>query len=268
MGDEPLYSHERGRFVPTEHTRGPWHPDHQHGGAPAALLARMLERLAGDGFFVTRMTLDLVRPVPLTPLIVTAEVTKRGKRSLGMAARVDAGGRTVVDARASAVRLADLPIGDDAPPAPALPAGTPGPDQGTPGEFGTGTATDQPAFHRTGVDVRFVVGGFDVPGPATAWFRLRRPVVDDEAPSGVQRAAAAADFSNGISWALSPERWMFVNADLTLHLARPPVGEWLVHDATTVLGDTGGGMAEGALYDDSGRVARSAQSLVLERRPA
>ena len=71
-----------------------------------------------------------------------------------------------------------------------------------------------------------------------------------------------------ISWALSPERWMFVNADLTLHLARPPVGEWLVHDATTVLGDTGGGMAEGALYDDSGRVARSAQSLVLERRPA
>lgn len=45
MADDPLYIHEGGRFVPTEHTRGPWHPDHQHGGAPAALLARSVQSL-------------------------------------------------------------------------------------------------------------------------------------------------------------------------------------------------------------------------------
>src|SRR5262245_10832772 len=99
MGTEPLYTHESGRMVPSEHTRGPWSPDHQHGGAPAALITRALEREAGAGFAVTRITLDLLRPVPLTPLIVTTEVTKRGKRSLSMAAHVDAGGTGVLHAR-------------------------------------------------------------------------------------------------------------------------------------------------------------------------
>jgi hypothetical protein len=264
MGDEPLYSHEHGRFVPSEHTRGPWHPDHQHGGAAAALVGRALERVAGDGFAVTRLTLDLLRPVPLTPLVVTAEVTKRGKRSMGMAARVVAGGTTVVDARAAAVRVADLPVGQ--PPGDDRPVSA-GPDSGRHATFGP-TDVDQPAFHRTGMDVRFVGGGFDVPGPAQAWFRLRRPVVDDEPPTGLQRAAAAADFNNGISWALPIAEWMFVNPDLSLHLARPPVGEWLALDARTVVSDRGMGMAEGALYDHLGRVGRATQSLVLERRPA
>ena len=266
MGDEPLYTHERGRYTPSEHTRGPWYPDHQHGGAPAALLARALEGLAGDGFALTRLTLDLVRPVPLTPLIVTAEVTKRGKRSLGLAARVDAEGHTVVDARASAVRLADLPAGE----ASAAFAATlsPGPEAGRHADFGPGMTGDLPAFHRTGMDVRFVGGGFDEPGPAQAWFRLRRPVVDDEEPTGVQRAAAAADFSNGLSWSLPADRWVFVNADLSVHLARPPQGEWIALDAITVATDHGVGMAEGALYDASGRVGRSVQSLVLEHRPS
>jgi hypothetical protein len=263
MGTEPLYTHASGRFFPSEHTRGPWHPDHQHGGAPAALVARALEHLAGDSFAVTRLTLDLLRPVPITPLIVTTEVTKRGKRSLSMAAHVDAGGVGVVHARASAVRVADLPVGEAAAGA-AVPL-SPGPEAGRNAEFSV--AAEGPGFHRTGMDVRFVGGGFDVPGPARAWFRLRRPVVDDEEPSGLQRAAGAADFGNGISWVLPLDRWVFVNADLTVHLARPPVGEWVGLDALTVLSDQGIGMAEGALYDAAGRVGRSAQSLVLEPRP-
>jgi hypothetical protein len=264
MGTEPLYTHESGRFVPSEHTRGPWNPDHQHGGAPAALVARALEGLAGAGFAVTRITLDLLRPVPMTPLIVTAEVTKRGKRSLGMAAHVDAGGVSVIHARASAVRLADLPVGEAAAGYGTLLS--PGPEAGRHAEFGV-TDADLPAFHRTGMDVRFVGGGFDVPGPAQAWFRLRRPVVDDEEPSGLQRVAGAADFANGVSWMVPLDRWVFVNADLTVHVARPAAGEWVALDALTVVSDRGIGMAEAVLYDEAGRVGRSVQSLVLEARP-
>jgi hypothetical protein len=33
------------RFLPTELARGPWDPGAQHGGAPAALIARAVERV-------------------------------------------------------------------------------------------------------------------------------------------------------------------------------------------------------------------------------
>ena len=59
---------------------------------------------------------------------------------------------------------------------------------------------------------------------------------------------------------------MFVNADLSVHLARPPQGEWIALDAVTVATDHGIGMAEGGLFDEVGRVGRSVQSLVLEHR--
>ena len=46
--------------------------------------------------------------------------------------------------------------------------------------------------------MRFARGGVDA-GPAAVWLRLRRPIVDDEAPSQLMRLAAAADFGNGVS---------------------------------------------------------------------
>ena len=56
------------RFVPTELARGPWTPEAQHGGPPAALLARTLEREPGaEGMLVARLTVELLRPVPIAP---------------------------------------------------------------------------------------------------------------------------------------------------------------------------------------------------------
>jgi hypothetical protein len=91
-------------------------------------------------------------------------------------------------------------------------------------------------------------------------------VVADEQPSGVQRAAAAADFGNGVSWVLPFDDWIFLNPDLTLHLARPPAGEWIGLDAMTLPSDQGMAMAESAVYDERGRVGRAVQSLLLRRR--
>jgi Thioesterase-like superfamily len=116
------------------------------------------------------------------------------------------------------------------------------------------------------MDVRVVAGAADVAGPARAWFRLRRPVVGGEEPSGLQRAAAAADFGNGVSSVLPYDRWIFVNPDLTVHLARPPQGEWIALDANTLVSDEGTAIAEATLYDSAGRLGRSVQSLILERR--
>jgi Acyl-CoA thioesterase C-terminal domain/Acyl-CoA thioesterase N-terminal domain len=262
MSDEPLFTPRGADFLPSEHTRGPWDPRHQHGGAVAALAARAVERTAGAEFCVTRLTVELMRPVPLEPLAVDIAVPRPGRRVLGITVSVSAGDLEVevVRAHAVAIRRAELPTGEGHETFLE-----PGPQAGIELPFGFEEA-DQPAFHRTGMEVRFVDGGADRPGPAKAWFRLQRPVVGDEQPSGVQRAAAAADFGNGISWVLPFERWIFLNPDLTLHLARPPVGEWIGLDALTLPSDQGMAMAESALYDDHGRLGRAVQSLLLQRR--
>lgn len=263
MPAEPLYLPSGADFVPSEHTRGPWDPRHQHGGAVAALVARAVERTAGPEFALTRLTLELMRPVPLERLAVDIAVPRPGRRVLGITVSLSAGDLEVevVRAHAVAVRCSDLPTGEGH--ATFL---EPGPEAGEVRPFGFSGDEDQPAFHRTGMEVRWVDGGGDRPGPATAWFRLRRPVVGDEEPSGVQRAAAAADFGNGISWVLPFDGWIFLNPDLTLHLARPPAGEWIGLDARTLPSDQGMGLAESVVYDAEGRLGRAAQSLLLERR--
>jgi hypothetical protein len=264
MADEPLYVPRGLDFLPTQHTRGPWDPRHQHGGAVAALAARAVERRAGDEFTLTRLTVELMRPVPLESLAIDVSVPRPGRRVLGITVSISAGDleTEVVRAHAVAVRRAELPTGEghDA-------RLEPGPDAGVDRPFGFGNGDDDgPAFHRTGMEVRFIGGGADRPGPARAWFRLYRPVVGDEAPTGVQRAAAAADFGNGVSWVLPADRWIFLNPDLTLHLAREPQGEWIGLDALTIHSDQGMAMAESAVYDERGRLGRAAQSLLLQRR--
>lgn len=260
--EEPLFHHRGLDFVPTEHTRGPWDARHQHGGAVAALVARAAEQTAGPGFAVSRLTIELMRPVPLETLAVDVAVPRPGRRVVGIDVSLSAGDLEVevVRAHAVAIRRSELPTGEG-----HRSFLEPGPEAGVDSPF-IFEDHDRPAFHRTGMEVRFVGGGGAQPGPAKAWFRLRRPVVDGEEPSGVQRAAAAADFGNGVSWVLPPDRWIFVNPDLTLYLARPPQGEWIGLDAVTLPSDEGMALAESAVYDVQGRLGRAAQSLLLQPR--
>jgi hypothetical protein len=88
-------------------------------------------------------------------------------------------------------------------------------------------------------------------------------VVPTELPSGLQRVAAAADFGNGISRVSSLEALTFINPDLTIYLERAPVGEWICLDAVSRLHAHGIGLAESALYDETGRLGRSVQSLLV-----
>lgn len=257
-----LYHRDGDAFVPSGHTRGPWDPGAQHAGAPAALLAGAAEAAVPDGLSLTRLAYEVHRPVPLEPCTVAVDVVRPGRRVFGVRAELAVGGDVLVALSAVAVRQGDTGAAATAggpPPFPPPPGERPGAGWTFGGDEGE-------AFHLTGMDVRPVIGGFDRPGPATAWFRLLRPVVDDEPPSPVQRVAAAADFANGLSWELDPADWLFVNVDLTVHLARPPAGEWVALDAVTRIGPAGAGWAEATMWDDRGAVARSAQALYVARR--
>ena len=121
-------------------------------------------------------------------------------------------------------------------------------------------------FHRSAMDIRFLDGAFETPGRARVWFRLDQPLLEGEEPSGAQRAAAAADFGNGVSRVLDWSAWLFVNTDLTVHLHRDPVGEWIGLDARTAIEPNGSGLAVADLHDERGPVGVSLQSLFVAPR--
>ena len=123
-----------------------------------------------------------------------------------------------------------------------------------------------PFFGTDAMEIRFVAGAFNHPGPAAAWFRLKVPLVDGEDPSGLQRLAAAGDFGNGIAASLPWEEWIFINPDLTLYVDRVPDGQWIGLDSRTIIAEGGVGLAESVLYDERGRVGRAVQSLLVARR--
>lgn len=252
------------RFAPTELARGPWHPDAQHGGAPAALIARAIERAESVvPMDVVRITYELLRPVPLAPLALATRVLRDGKRVQLLEASLRSGEQEVV--RATALR-----IRRDAVPAPAA-------EQEPPPHGGPATSaplhmpafeSGPPTFARDGMEVRFAMGAFAEVGPAFAWFRLRVPLLAGEDPSPLQRLAAAADFPNGIATAVSWATHVFINPDLTLYVERLPEGEWVGLDAVTRVGDAGIGVSDAVLYDERGRVGRAQQGLYVTERPA
>ena len=103
-------------------------------------------------------------------------------------------------------------------------------------------------------------------GPSAVWFRLSYPLVQGQKPSPYQRVAVAADSGNGISAILDLSTHVFVNSDLSINLLRRPVGEWICLDARTHLSSHGGGLAESALYDETGLIGRATQSLFVRKR--
>ncbi|MEA3055763.1 MAG: hypothetical protein QOD30_1195 [Actinomycetota bacterium] len=256
-----LFSIDGDAFVPTGLARGPWSPDAQHGGPVAALLMRAMEAIDAPGpMQVARATFELLRPVPLAPLTITTATLKPGRRVQLVGASLFAEDVEVVRATALRLRTADIPIPDDVPVDMGVPEL---PENESSGRVPFGTDDELEHFHRDAMEIRAVAGGFDRAGPGTAWFRLRVPVIEGEEPSGAMRAVATADFGNGLSWIL-PGDWLFINPDLTVHLLRVPVGEWICLAARTLPSSTGVGMAESAIYDERGRVGRSVQSLLID----
>ena len=116
------------------------------------------------------------------------------------------------------------------------------------------------------VEWRPVSGGFLEPGPASAWTRIRVPIVEGEEPTGLQRVLAVADSGNGISGTLDMRRWWFINPELTVHFLREPAGEWVCLEARTQIAAGGSGVATSVLSDRSGPVARGAQALFVAPR--
>jgi hypothetical protein len=145
-------------------------------------------------------------------------------------------------------------VADPAPPPPQ--------EASAGGFFPTG----QEHGYHTGMEARFIEGGFREPGPARVWLRMRHPLVAGEQPTPLQRTLIAADIGNGISSSLPFKRWVFINVDLTVQLERLPAGEWICVDAVTRPHPNAIGSSDSVLYDTGGRIGRALQTLIFSER--
>jgi hypothetical protein len=255
---EAFYTEDGERLVPSELTRGPWDPDTQHAGPPAALLGRAVERCEPrDAIRVGRITFDILGPVPIAPLEARARVVRPGRSVELVEASLSAPEGEVMRAMAWRVRAGEEALASPGDPPP------PGPDHGTEREF---FPTGHDVSYHTAMDWLFVRGAFLESGPATVWMRMRVPLVGGEAPSPLQRVLVAADSGNGVSAELDYGRYLFINTDLSVHLLRMPAGEWVCLDARTHL--DGVGLTDTTLWDERGRIGRAAQTLLVRRRSA
>jgi hypothetical protein len=265
---DAFFSLDGERATPTELTRGPWDPNAQHAGPPAALLSRALELCEPrDGARIARVTVEILAPVPIQPLTVSARVARPGRSVELLESSLEGPEGEVMRARGWRLAAGEVHADWEREEPP------PGRDQAEPLDFfpenegsraprarGSGESV---GWH-TAMEIVFARGRFLEPGPATVWMRPRVPLVAGEPITPLQRTMLAADGGNGVSAPLDWSRFIFINTDLTVHLLRPPRGEWVCLDSVTHV--DGIGMTDTALWDDEGRIGRAAQTLLVRAR--
>ena len=258
--DDAFYlplGHDRWRA--TVHTAGPWDTRFQHGGPPSALLARAIERCSPrEDMLVARMAVDILGGIPVDDLELRSRVLRPGRSVELVEAALSAGGRDVARAQAWRVLRTTQKIAPRQQPAQPLPTET--------AEGAPSSVDGWLDGYLSAVEWRFTAGAFGRPGSAAAWTRLRYPLVDGEPPSPLQRVLAVADSGNGISSELELADWHFINPELTVHLHREAIGEWVCLEAQTAISPGGVGLATSALSDLDGPIGVGAQSLLVAQR--
>ncbi len=258
MSRDAVFVHDGDGFHGTDLALGPWAPGMLHGGAPAALLVHAFCEAAPSGLRPARLTYEFVRPVPQGPLTVEVAVVKPGRRvTLLDAALRNGDGTEVTRARALFVAPSDVGAAAGGPPP------FPGPAEGRRNDWST---PGMRMFATDAMEIRFVEGRFREPGPATAWFRFRHPLIAGAEIAPVELLAAAGDFGNGIASELSWDEHTFINPDLTLYIEREPEGEWIALQSEMRVAAGTVAVAESVLWDERGRIGRAIQSLVVGPR--
>ena len=247
-------------------TGSAWDGATQSGGAVLALLGHVLEDVPTlVPMSMTRLTVDIVRPVPVgEPLHVGTEVVREGKKIQLVDLTMTAG--EVVTTRARALRIRDRDVTDmpgmpgsssDVNPAATLPQ----PDDLDELQLRPGICE----FLRLGAEIRRTTGAID--GAHGVWCRLRVPVVAGEPVRASSRAALPLDVVNLIGIGLDPFRATSINPDVSGHMNRAPVGEWVLLTGNTHY-DHGvaHGVSMAVMSDSEGVFGVTSTSQILDPR--
>ncbi len=219
----------------------------------SGLLMRAIERCEPrEELLVSRVAFDILGVIPGGDVEVTARVIRPGRTIELVEAEMSAGGRVVV--RATAWRLASA---DTAAIADSELEPMPGPDRGEPWH---GSSVWNGGYIRS-LQFRVLPGWR--PGRGRVWLRTDVELVAGQYSSPLARYAGLIDTANGIAVRADPRTLLFPNTDLTVHLIRVPVGDWVGLDTSVSFGPDGVGLTASVLHDVSGPIGRAAQTLTL-----
>ena len=167
-------------FRATAWTRGPWSFEHQHGGPPAALLARAVEKARSEPeFAVVCFTVEFLRPVPIGPVRVGVESLKRGRTVECHTARLWSGKTLLLAATALCLCRRAVALQQSL----VAPASLPAPETAQPYVF---PFFPDPVGYQAAVEVRYVSGSWGSPS-VTCWLRQRCQLLLGEEPTPLQR---------------------------------------------------------------------------------
>jgi hypothetical protein len=251
---------------PTFLCGGPWSPDAQHGSAVASTLAWAVEQVETPvPMRPVRFTVDLLSPVPLTPLRWEATTVKAGKRIAVIDSALYDGDR--VAARASTLLMRsgesiEIPVDANAPADPPLPPREPLPDD----DFAPPDGVEwRPPGFAFAMDYQRTAGGTGGGAPASVWMRLRCRTVAGEDATPFQWAAAAADMGSQLGGFLPFRMYRTINADITLHLNRLPTTSWIGLDGVHRVAADAIGQTTTSMFDEAGLVGQMQSSVHIDR---
>ncbi|MEM7142231.1 MAG: thioesterase family protein [Actinomycetota bacterium] len=263
--DDHLVEVDGDTIVPTRLCGGPWSPDAQHGSAAAATLAWAIEQAELPvPMRPVRFTVDLLSPVPLTPLRWESTVVKAGKRIAVVDAALYDGERVATRATALLMRreaTIEVPAGANVTPDPPMPPREPIPEH----DFDTESTDWTPPGFAFAMDYERTAGGIGQGSPACIWMRLRTKVVAGEEPTPFQWLAAAADMGSQLGGYLPYDTFRTINADITAHITRLPSTPWIGMDGVHRVSADSIGQTNASMFDEEGFVAQMQSSVHIDR---
>ncbi len=246
------------RFVPTAHVGGAWAPNEQHIAPAFGLLCHAVEqdrdRRRADGLLLSRLSYDILGPLPLEEVAVTVSVQRPGRTVELVEAELSCAGRVGVRLRAWLQRperteeLAgtELPA---MPPRDLLPR--------------VASSEIWPGGFIASLDVH---RRLLTPGRGQVWVHTDVQLIAGEEVSPTASAVGLLDVANGLSVRADPSKVFFPNVDLTAHLVRRPAGEWIGLDTTVTFGPDGLGLTSTVIHDLDGPLGALQQALTVRPR--
>jgi hypothetical protein len=244
MQNQPFFTREGDRFIPTPVSRGPWDPKSLHGRVIAGLLGAIIEqRHGGPEFTAARLTVDMYRLPGLDPVTVTTRLARDGYRIKVAEAEFFSNGVSMARASCQLLRRTAAPEGRVWTPPNWTVSG---PE--------TLTVPDDPRGSLDGMwTMRPIVGRMGTFGPRRVWMAEVRELVEGEAMTPFVRAALAADFASPFANA-GDEGLRYINSDVTLYLHRGPVSRWVGLEVVNHQASDGVAIGECWIYDEAGAI--------------
>ena len=250
-------------YLPQDPARGPW-GESLHGGAPAALLAQALTELVAVSFPLARLTLDMFRPVPMTPLALSGTVLRKGRRLALAEMTLSAEGVPCARALGLFSAPSSLPAGAVAPIPCPLPRGEGGVVETLAEIVASRVGRKLPPGD--GLHHHLLAEGFDGAvggGRGAAWLSLPLSLTPEQPLTPMTHLAALSDFANGMSQrrvVVDGRSYGYINADISLHILREPSPGPLALLVDNYADLGGRAVMSGQFFDDDGLVAQVAQS--------